>query len=615
MEEMYRRAEFAKELGSVIVMIDLVIGYTAIQSMANWCRQNDMILHLHRAGHGTYTRQKNHGVSFRVIAKWMRLAGVDHIHAGTAVGKLEGDPMTVQGYYNVCRDSPHRGGPAARHLLRPGLGRAAQGDAGGLRRHPRRPDAPAARPVRRRRGAAVRRRHHRPSAGHPGRRHRQPRRAGSDGAGAQRRPRHRATKARTSCARPRRWCRPLKAALDTWGDDQLQLHVDRHLATTCRPRRCPEPRRQPSMHQRGHHAHHPRHLLLPARPDRRADRQTDRLLPAKRLGGRHRIHRRPASAQHLLGDVRQPDVRPAAMRPASCWSWTAAARTFPTHYIRVTAFDSTHTVESVVLSFIVNRPADEPGFRLVRQEAEGRAIRYTSRATRPRPGPKAHVTCRSDRHVRDRIVPARRRQHAGHRAGRVRHTRAAGAAGPRAGRPGAGQVAHPRHRGAAAGRQAARANAASQAQRAQPAHVLHRQSRHRQDHGGDAHGADPAPARLRAQGPPGRGDARRPGRPVHRPHRAEDQGDPEEGHGRRALHRRGVLPLPARERARLRPGSDRDPAAGDGEPPRRPGRDPGGLQGPDGPLLRVQPGHVVAHRAPHRLPRLRRGGAGARSPG
>ncbi len=105
MEEMYRRAEFAKELGSVIIMIDLVVGWTAIQSMSNWCRQNDMILHLHRAGHGTYTRQKNHGISFRVIAKWARLAGVDHIHAGTAVGKLEGDPMTVQGFYNVCRQA------------------------------------------------------------------------------------------------------------------------------------------------------------------------------------------------------------------------------------------------------------------------------------------------------------------------------------------------------------------------------------------------------------------------------------------------------------------------------------------------------------------------------
>lgn len=104
MEEMYERAEFARDLGSVIIMIDLVIGYTAIQSMANWARKNDMILHLHRAGHSTYTRQKSHGVSFRVIAKWMRLAGVDHIHAGTVVGKLEGDPLTTRGYYDICRE-------------------------------------------------------------------------------------------------------------------------------------------------------------------------------------------------------------------------------------------------------------------------------------------------------------------------------------------------------------------------------------------------------------------------------------------------------------------------------------------------------------------------------
>jgi len=103
MEEMYERSEFAASLGTVIVMIDLTIGYTAIQSMSNWARANGVILHLHRAGHGTYTRQKTHGVSFRVIAKWMRLAGVDHIHAGTVVGKLEGDPNMVAGYYDTLR--------------------------------------------------------------------------------------------------------------------------------------------------------------------------------------------------------------------------------------------------------------------------------------------------------------------------------------------------------------------------------------------------------------------------------------------------------------------------------------------------------------------------------
>jgi len=100
---MYERAEFAKQLGSVIIMIDLVIGYTAIQSMAKWARRNDMILHLHRAGNSTYSRQKNHGMNFRVICKWMRMAGVDHIHAGTVVGKLEGDPLMIKGFYDTLR--------------------------------------------------------------------------------------------------------------------------------------------------------------------------------------------------------------------------------------------------------------------------------------------------------------------------------------------------------------------------------------------------------------------------------------------------------------------------------------------------------------------------------
>ncbi len=48
-------------------------------------------------------------------------------------------------------------------------------------------------------------------------------------------------------------------------------------------------------------------------------------------------------------------------------------KTFPSHYIRVLAFDSTRGVESPAMSFIVNRPKNEPGFALTRQEGRGPA--------------------------------------------------------------------------------------------------------------------------------------------------------------------------------------------------------------------------------------------------
>jgi ribulose-bisphosphate carboxylase large chain len=44
-------------------------------------------------------------MNFRVICKWMRMAGVDHIHAGTVVGKLEGDPLMIRGFYDTLLDT------------------------------------------------------------------------------------------------------------------------------------------------------------------------------------------------------------------------------------------------------------------------------------------------------------------------------------------------------------------------------------------------------------------------------------------------------------------------------------------------------------------------------
>jgi ribulose-bisphosphate carboxylase small chain len=49
-------------------------------------------------------------------------------------------------------------------------------------------------------------------------------------------------------------------------------------------------------------------------------------------------------------------------------------------YIRISGFDASHGWETIRLSFIVNRPKEEPGFHLSRTEVGGRAMRYTTRA-------------------------------------------------------------------------------------------------------------------------------------------------------------------------------------------------------------------------------------------
>ena len=261
-----------------------------------------MILHLHRAGHGTYTRQKSHGVSFRVIAKWMRLAGVDHIHAGTVVGKLEGDPHAVKGFYDVLREDHNPVDARARPVLRPGLGVAAQGDAGRLGRHPRRPDAPA--PALSRRGRAC----CSSAAARSAIRWASPP-APPPTASRSRRWCSPATRAATiwprgrrSWSAPARHCQPLAPGARDLEGRHLRLHLDRHAGL--RPDRRPPPDRERA------HAPHPRHLLVSARPDRRADQEQVAVLPRAGLGGERRVHRRSAPPQHLLGDVGPADVRP-----------------------------------------------------------------------------------------------------------------------------------------------------------------------------------------------------------------------------------------------------------------------------------------------------------------
>src|SRR6266568_90720 len=66
-EQMLERAEFARRLGSPIIMHDyLVGGFSAHATLSRWCRRNGMLLHVHRALHAVVDRQKDHGIHFRV---------------------------------------------------------------------------------------------------------------------------------------------------------------------------------------------------------------------------------------------------------------------------------------------------------------------------------------------------------------------------------------------------------------------------------------------------------------------------------------------------------------------------------------------------------------------
>ena len=59
---------------------------------------------------------------------------------------------------------------------------------------------------------------------------------------------------------------------------------------------------------------------------------------------------------------------------------TACRKAFPRHYIRVNGYDRRYRRQTMALSFLVNRPPEEPGFRLERQESNDRVVRYTLHA-------------------------------------------------------------------------------------------------------------------------------------------------------------------------------------------------------------------------------------------
>jgi ribulose-bisphosphate carboxylase large chain len=95
-DEMLERIDFVKDNGGRYVMLDVItIGFSGIQTAIEHARKQKLVVHAHRAMHAALTRNKKHGITMLALAKLYRLAGVDQLHVGTAVGKMEGPAQEV----------------------------------------------------------------------------------------------------------------------------------------------------------------------------------------------------------------------------------------------------------------------------------------------------------------------------------------------------------------------------------------------------------------------------------------------------------------------------------------------------------------------------------------
>lgn len=92
---MLARAKYVKQLGGKVVMVDLVS--TGLDNVLFLRKKRlGLILHGHRAGHSMFTKNPKHGMTMSLLAKLARLCGIDELHTGTVVGKMEGDAKTVK---------------------------------------------------------------------------------------------------------------------------------------------------------------------------------------------------------------------------------------------------------------------------------------------------------------------------------------------------------------------------------------------------------------------------------------------------------------------------------------------------------------------------------------
>jgi len=100
--ESLARAYYVHDLGARSAMVDIITtGFSTVQALRNF--GPPIIWHGHRAMHASFARVPDHGIDMMAIAKCSRMAGIDELHIGTVVGKMEGEAHEILNYVDALR--------------------------------------------------------------------------------------------------------------------------------------------------------------------------------------------------------------------------------------------------------------------------------------------------------------------------------------------------------------------------------------------------------------------------------------------------------------------------------------------------------------------------------
>lgn len=103
-QEALRRVKLLADEGWEYAMVDVVtMGWSAVQSVREACGDHGLAIHGHRAMHAMFTKDARHGMSMPMLAKLVRMAGVDQFHVGTGVGKLHSPRKEVLANADILR--------------------------------------------------------------------------------------------------------------------------------------------------------------------------------------------------------------------------------------------------------------------------------------------------------------------------------------------------------------------------------------------------------------------------------------------------------------------------------------------------------------------------------